>query len=393
MAYSDKREFPPHMRGPRQNQRIRFEGLGNAYDLRQDRPQGPLVYRPGLGAAAETPGVYPIQPGQQLTPSDQAQQDDGYTDAKIIPSASPWMLSVGRKPYPVTVERAFTHIIANPQAQISIGQDFVLTEIVCKVIPNTYPSGAAGGLPGSYELNIRINRKYLFSDNVPLYFFPEAPFSLQLPCPYYLPKGTEIVIDGLADPIWAVGQNQQGQPQGVWFGFYGYFVIQAPPRDVMHLLARPMFYVRRFDRITADAATAVQLGALPIDREVKMFELNRLICVAGQANATPIIYPILPGCDQNLTIADIFTFQNMLCNWRMLWGTNYRFADMSEPAWIPPAQPPTAVEFAIMQMPRYVSPPVKTCAGSSMLINYSEALAQAYNRYTYFIIGGKHVYD
>lgn len=392
MTYNgERREFPPHMRGPRQNQRIRFEGLGNAYDLRQDRPEGPLVYRPGLGAGAETPGTYPVKPEQQLTPTQQAQQDDGYTNAKIIPSASPWMVSIGRKPYPVTVERAFTHIIANPQAQISIGQDFVLTEIVCKVIPNTYPA-TSPNLPGSYELNIRINRKYLFSDNVPLYFFPEAPFSLQLPCPYYLPKGTEIVIDGLADANWAVGQNQQGQPQGVWFGFYGYFVIQAPPRDVMHLLARPMFYVRRFDR-TTDATSAVQLGALPIDREIKMFELNRLICVCGQSDATHI-WLRLPDCDQNLTVADIFTFQNMLCNWRMLWGTNYRVADVSDPAWNPPQALPNPTDFAIMQMPRYISPPVKTCAGSSMLINYSEVtFQQAYPRYTYFIIGGKHVYD
>ena len=399
------REPSRNQRGLIQQQQLRREfqkPLSGQFDARIARAGETQAFYPlprGMGAPAQIPQVLPVLPGDvtwigegQGVPvpvqgSDAAVIQAPYPgpvplpvepmpdfplDAAIFPTTVPWMLSIGNRPFPVRVERWYTHVLAFPTRSFTIPQDFILTELTAYGhlenlvnLPAPFPQHD----PETYEINLRFNRTDLFSRDVMAMIIPESPYALQLPCPYYLPKGTEVqVTGGLIESglfTWDAAHST-----GL-IGFGGYYVLDPISAQVIYSASRPMFYVRRFDVETI--ADETQTLIEPTVRDPRRFELNRLIVKSLVSHNTTIPWELVdqdPVDDMmvRLTIGDIFDTSNLIVNWPVVWGTH--------------------------NFPRYLSPPVKVCSGTALQLELSQVLPLARDHvfYNYFVMGGKNIY-
>jgi hypothetical protein len=291
-------------------------------------------------------------------------------DAAIFPTTVPWMLSIGNRPFPVRVERWYTHVLALPIRSFTIPQDFILTELTAyghlenlTALPAPFPQHD----PETYEINLRFNRTDMFSRDVMAMIIPESPYALQLPCPYYLPKGTEVQITGglIESGLFTWDDTHS---QGL-IGFGGYYVLDPISAQAIYSASRPMFYVRRFDVVTA--ADETQTLIEPTVRDPRRFELNRLIVKSLACHNTGIPWELVDQDPEDemmvrLTIGDIFDTSNLIVNWPVVWG-NHNF-------------------------PRYLSPPVKVCSGTALQLELSQATDRSHVFYNYFVMGGKNIY-
>lgn len=359
------------------------------FENRLIRGDHQVAYGPGIGAPAQVPQTLPVaDPGQAET-GQQAADQSNEPKQGIFPVTVPWLFSVGKQPYKVKVGRWYTFLVKLPSRSVVIPQDFVLEEIVAYYVFRGR-SAPDFGNPETYEINLIFNRAKMFTNPVPIQFFPKAPYSLQLPCPYYLPRGTEVTIDGLDQAAWVWNDHTM---QTVYIGLAGHFSVDQVPAEVVYSLARPMFYVARFD-LTSSGAEEAQMQTLSTTRDCKMFEMNRLIAGAlwGQGqngmsalnwiptappNIEPFLYPAAPGAGNfpfmepsglvRLTISNIFQTSPFLAPHQLVWGSN--------------------------NFPRHVTPPVKVCSGSPFLIEYSDTFVPRTQQSSYYVIGGKNLFD
>lgn len=363
------------------------------FENRLIRGDHQVAFGPGIGAPAQIPQVLPVEPVQPAANGQQAADQSNEPKQGIFPVTVPWLFSVGKQPYKVKVGRWYTFMVKLPSRTIIIPQDFVLEEIVAYYTLNNRMAADFGN-PETYEVNLVFNRAKMFTNPVPIQFFPKAPYSLQLPCPYYLPKGTQMVIEGLDQTAW-LWDDSMGQM--VYLGLAGHFAVDQVPEEIVYSLARPMFYVARFDLFSSGAQEAQQ-QSLTTTRDCKAFEMNRLISGAlwghenqnlapftplvdwiptAPPNVEPFLYPNPPGVGNfpfmehsglvRLTISNIFQTSPFLAPWQMVWGIN--------------------------NFPRHVTPPVKVCSGSPFLIEYSDTFVPRTQQSSYYVIGGKNLFD
>lgn len=381
------RELSRNQRGLIQQQQLRRQLDGQNHRVfRAGETQAFYPLPRGMGAPAQVPGTYPVNPSD--TPGESPPQSDPSViqapypgpvpmpveplpdfplNAAIFPTTVPWMLSIGNRPFPVRVERWYTHVLELPTRSFTIPQDFIWTELSgfghLETLANTNAQN-----PDNFEINIRINRTDLFSRNVMAQIIPQAWAAMQLPCPYYLPKGTEVQITGglLDSGVWTWDDTHSiGE-----IGFGGYYVLDPQPAEVIYAASRPMYYVRRFD--VTQAADETQTLIEPTVRDPRRFELNRLFTQQLYNHDTRVPNWNLDDDDPEndvfvrLTIGDIFETTNQLVRWPVLWGDQ--------------------------NFPRYLSPPVKVCSGTALQIEFSQDWNANEVFYNYFLMGGKNIY-
>ena len=327
----------------------------------------------GLGAAPAggTPVVLPVVPdAEEVTTLDPS----GNYPIKV-----PWMLSKGGAPFPIKVERPFEQVINLPVKGFTAPQDFVLTAISCHYTLQTRTPGAAPNAwiePETYEINFKFNnRTLLFTSRIPFQMIPERQHALLLPCPYYLPVGSTVEVEGLDQAVWSFRQDLPPAPlSDIWFGFYGYYVVKQVSKEDVFSLSRPLFYVQRFDLIAAgDTAQQIPLQTV---RDADLFEVNRLISCAlvNSSGAAPLEFspnyygvPVVHHGSIQARISNEFLLTNELNPWQVSFGTP--------------------------EYPVYMSPPWRICPGSPIFLVYSDVLAAPELQYSYYLFGGKNRYD
>ncbi len=320
----------------------------------------------GLGAASVGPPVTkPIPDAEEVATMDPS----GNYAIKV-----PWMLSKGGAPYPIKVERPFEQVVNLPVAEFTAPQDFILTAISCRFSLQSRPDGAnLWADPATYEINFKFNnRTLLFTSRVPFQMIPERQHALLLPCPYYLPAGSIVTIEGLDQGGWDFTGG--GGSSDIWFGFYGYYVSKPVSGRDIYRLSRPIFYVQRFNLlVVSDTAQQIPLQTV---RDADLFEVNRLIScglVGTDADKTlefsPNYYgtPVVHHGQVQAKISNEFLLTNELNPWQVSFGTP--------------------------EYPVYMSPPWRICPGSPIIVAYSDVLASPERQYSYYLFGGKNRYD